>query len=167
MVFLSCPALLVVSGHSAFGGILSATLKAQAPTDGDMGPDVLGARKPLSDPSPSQWRGPQLPSHLCSPPGTFAFLSLGLPSWSVSLFLLVLSSQLCLVLSRLPGSVTRPGPVSSIPAWWADAVAPTQPLPTGLWSRPPSSHPWILNPQTSPGLKLSVGSFVSAPHSVI
>ena len=31
------------SGHPAFDDILSSTLRVQAPTDGDMGPDFLGA----------------------------------------------------------------------------------------------------------------------------
>ena len=33
-------AMLVVSGHPAFGGILAATLRAESPTGGDMGPDI-------------------------------------------------------------------------------------------------------------------------------
>lgn len=39
---LQSPLLAGSSDHPAFGGILATTLRVQAPTDGDMGPDILG-----------------------------------------------------------------------------------------------------------------------------
>ena len=148
-VFLTSLALLVVSGQPALGGVLSTTLRPQAPTvetGFEASQDVWA---PNTDPSPMLVEArTQLPWQLFSPHEAFAFpLSVSPPGQCSQLPVLLCSPQ-------VPGRATQPGPVSTVPARWANAISPTWSLPVRLWPILPSCHSWVLNMQSRPGLLL-------------